>query len=113
MAKDWRYYKVIRTAKWRRLRGEWLSKHPLCEECKKVGRSRLAELVHHREPVETGYSLAEMQVLAYSPDNLESVCRECHTALHNAMGSHNAERNREITKRRNEERAGAILAMFE
>ncbi len=79
----------------------------------KVGRYRLAELVHHREPIETGVTLAEMEYLAFNADNLESICKKCHTAVHNALGSHNSQRNKEITARRNEQRAAAILALFE
>lgn len=113
MAKDWRYYKFINTERWRRLRAVQLAKQPLCEECMKVGRYRLAELVHHREPIETGVTLAEMEYLAFNADNLESICKKCHTAVHNALGSHNSQRNKEITARRNEQRAAAILALFE
>lgn len=113
MAKNRRYYKLIDSRRWQGMRAFQLANSPLCEECNKCGRLRMATVVHHRQPVETGVTFAEMKYLAYNPANLESLCVECHNEIHNLMGSHNISRNREIVRRRNEEQANAILSMFE
>lgn len=89
MAKDYRYYKLLNTAKWRKLRRKQLVKQPLCEECLKRGTIKAADQVHHKRPIERALSFEEMEILAYDSNNLESVCQECHKNIHNHMGSHN------------------------
>jgi 5-methylcytosine-specific restriction protein A len=61
---------------WNRVRKAYLAAHPLCEECNKAGRTKAAQLVHHKEPVDKRPDLR----LSYS--NLESLCKECHEKKH-------------------------------
>lgn len=60
--------------RWRGLRSAYLSQHPLCAPCEKVGRIEPATQVHHVE------ERKDKPDLAYEWDNLESVCLPCHNA---------------------------------
>lgn len=54
---------------WRKLRKVKLLNNPICEECKKA----YATEVHHLIPLEDNYDLR----LSY--DNLQSLCKPCHS----------------------------------
>ena len=56
------------TTRWRKYRAAFLSRHPLCVECK-----RIAEVVDHITPVRLGGDF-------YSPDNHQSMCHRCHNS---------------------------------
>ena len=53
----------------------------LCVRCARYGRRTLAELVHHKIPVE----VAPEKRLRL--DNLQSLCIACHNAMHPEKGS--------------------------
>ena len=78
----------MNSARWRHLRNEWLTDHPLCEECKRQGYVRAARCVHHLRPVETGRNEQECIDLAFSKTNLQALCFECHANIHKAEKSH-------------------------
>ena len=59
-----------RTARAAKRRDNWL-----CVRCRAEGRTKAAEVVHHRQAISDG---GEMLDLA----NLESICREHHESLH-------------------------------
>ena len=61
--------------KWRKIRRAFLNRNPLCIECLKQGRTKPANTVHHIIPLDNGGT--------HKLDNLLSVCRACHEALHN------------------------------
>lgn len=63
-------------SRWRTLRQLYVSKHPLCEECLKVGRYVPVDEVHHIVPLEDGGTNAD--------DNLVSLCRSCHAKTRSA-----------------------------
>lgn len=63
------------TSDWRRLRDWYRARHPLCEECQRQGRVTAAELVHHKSEISEGGEPLDV-------DNLESLCRSCHSRLH-------------------------------
>ncbi len=63
---------------WRRIRNQYATAHPLCEECLKQGRLTPMEEVHHKLPVNRGGT--------NDWDNLESVCHSCHEKLHVLLG---------------------------
>ena len=63
-------------ARWTRLRKRYLSKHPLCERCEAAGRVEPAIDVHHQ------VERLDAPQLAYSEDNLEALCKPCHTSHH-------------------------------
>ena len=48
----------------------------LCQYCKRYGRMRQATITHHIKPVEIAPELA------YSADNLVSLCMSCHNKMH-------------------------------
>ncbi|WP_296090331.1 HNH endonuclease signature motif containing protein [uncultured Alloprevotella sp.] len=96
MAKDEAYKRLIQDKRWRKMRRQKLSETPLCERCTKEGRVRAATEVHHVVPIESAISEAEKTRLAYDFNNLQSLCRECHTKTHTEMGS----RNRDFLKKR-------------
>ena len=62
-------------ATWDKLRKIKMWNNPVCEMCKKEGRTRAAEIVHHIKPLEEDGELLDM-------GNLMSVCRTCHGKLH-------------------------------
>ena len=62
--------------RWRTIRDLYISKHPLCEECLKVGRLVPVDEVHHIKPIDQGGTHAE--------DNLTSLCQSCHTLKRNS-----------------------------
>lgn len=66
------YRKLYKTARWRKLRAQQLSAHPLCNWHLKRGRVVKASTVHH---VEAHKGDTER---FYDPRNLESLCDECH-----------------------------------
>lgn len=62
-------------SRWRKASKRYRRKHPLCERCKAKGKTREADLVHHKTPLNEGGS-------KYDPDNLESLCRWHHRDAH-------------------------------
>lgn len=65
--------RIRNTARWRALRKLKLAQDPLCEDCRDHGRVEPASQVHHMEP------LVRRPDLAYSMENLLSVCTTCHS----------------------------------
>ena len=51
-----------------------------CQECKRYGRRREAEIVHHKKPVEF------FPELAFVDENLVSLCAKCHNKMHPEKG---------------------------
>nr|WP_275887245.1 HNH endonuclease [Lysinibacillus fusiformis] len=47
-----------------------------CRECKRYGRNRIANTVHHCNPLET---YPELSLISW---NLVSLCGKCHDAMH-------------------------------
>lgn len=98
MAKDNDYIKLIHSKKWVKLRNIYLSRHPLCEICRRSERLRPATEVHHKKPIETGYTYADKERLAYDVNNLMALCSECHRNEHIAMRSGSNETRRQRTE---------------
>ena len=70
-----------RSARWQRLRAQVLRRDKyLCQECKRYGRMRPAQMVHHIK------HLDEYPELAYDPKNLQSLCLQCHNKKHPEKG---------------------------
>lgn len=104
MAKDKDYRKLIHAPRWLRLRRDYLSEHPLCEQCQAEGYVTPATEVHHRKPVEYGINYNEKYRLMYNPDNLCALCHGCHVKIHTEMGRS----GKEATRRKNSELVRAI-----
>ena len=67
---------IYLTKRWGLLRHRALARDDgLCVRCRAVGRTVLAEIVHHLEPIRDGGAPWELE-------NCESVCRPCHAAEH-------------------------------
>lgn len=73
--------KVYQTERWKRLRLGKLHSQPTCEICDARGIISLAVDVHHADSV-TNYDGEMLLYKAYDPDNLVSLCKECHSWLH-------------------------------
>lgn len=58
---------------WKRIRDKYIKTHPLCEECKRNGRLKPAEEVHHIIPISKGGD--------HSIENLMSLCTSCHSTI--------------------------------
>lgn len=67
--------------RWKRARAAALLRDGYqCRECRRYGRTRQADIVHHVQHVE------DRPDLAYRLDNLVSLCRECHNKQHPEKG---------------------------
>ena len=75
--------KIYNSARWRELRRLKLSQDPLCEMCKRNGIVTLATDVHHKQSFMDYHDTQTRNVLAFSMDNLMSLCDSCHSKLHN------------------------------
>lgn len=112
MSRDKQYQKLLNSKRWKELRAQYLRDHPLCERCLREGEEagikggyvRAAIDCHHRIPVESAQTSAEMERLCYSEDNLEALCVECHIKTHKEM--------RKGTKENRQERAQERLARW-
>ena len=76
------YNKSINNNRWVKLRRRKIEECPLCEICLKRGKTTAATEVHHIVPIESAKDEAVMRRLAYDYSNLQSLCRECHHAVH-------------------------------
>lgn len=86
--------KVYQTRKWRRLRAIKLADSPLCEDCLRAGRIESAVDCHHDVSFMTATDAATRYHLAYSYDNLISLCKTCHQRRHNGETAHEADAER-------------------
>lgn len=77
--------KIYNTPQWKNLRNAYFLQHPLCEKCLEEGKTTPTEEIHHIKPISTGADLEEMKSIAYNPDNLMALCKECHHRIHQQM----------------------------
>ena len=67
--------------RWHKLRASVMRRDGyMCQNCKRYGRHREAQTVHHIQ------HLDEHPELAYDPKNLVSLCAECHNKAHPEKG---------------------------
>ena len=85
------YRKLINSQKWTKLRAEKLHSSPLCERCKLSGIITPGAEIHHIMPIDTGTTPAEKIRLAYNPHNLQTLCHNCHVAIHKELQSKSAQ----------------------
>lgn len=69
---------------WKKVRSAYLSDHPYCERCLKLGLIVPAEHVHHKLYIDTPEKVKD-PMLALNYDNLEALCEPCHSKEHNAQ----------------------------
>lgn len=71
--KNYRPFKhLYSTSMWKKARKQFLQEHPLCEECKRNGVIKAAEIVDHRIPHKGN------EQLFWDESNWQSLCKECH-----------------------------------
>lgn len=66
------YGYLYNTSRWRRLRKQFLHKHPLCEACKRKGIVIVATVVDHIKPHQGD------EKLFWDESNWQSLCKSCH-----------------------------------
>ena len=76
------YVRIMNSQRWQNLRNETLKARPYCERCQAKGIQTDAQVIHHIKPIESGHSSEEYERLAYDPDNLQSLCHQCHSDIH-------------------------------
>ncbi len=68
-------------ARWENIRESILKRDDYqCQRCKRYGRMRQAQVVHHIKHAD------EYPELAYTRDNLISLCNDCHNKEHPEKG---------------------------
>jgi 5-methylcytosine-specific restriction protein A len=70
--------KIYNSTRWQKLRAEKLMQQPVCEICNE----NLAEHVHHKDSFMNYVQDLRVNV-AFDSNNLQSVCAQCHSKLHN------------------------------
>lgn len=100
MSRDARYRALINSKRWKELRRKKLSGHPFCEECDLNDIVTPATEVHHRIPVESAATEAQMKGLMFNYLNLQSLCHDCHAAIHAEAFSHSKEAIKENNNRK-------------
>lgn len=69
------------SARWKRVRDAALRRDGYqCRRCRRFGRVRPAEIVHHIKHAD------EYPALAFQMSNLVSLCRDCHNKAHPEKG---------------------------
>ena len=68
------------SGKWKKCRRNYLSLHPTCERCAKLGIVKPAKIVHHKIYLDTE-SYKDPEV-ALNFEYLEALCFDCHFAEH-------------------------------
>lgn len=89
------YQKLLNDKRWKELRRSYLQAHPLCELCEEKGYFVSAIDIHHKKPVESATSPAEMEQLCYSWTNLQALCIPCHVRVHKEMGKDTKENRKQ------------------
>lgn len=77
-----RWGKYYHNKQWKKLREWQIVNFPLCHDCALNGISRAAEHVHHIRAFSTGATEEEKLRLLLDPDNVVSLCQECHMKRH-------------------------------
>lgn len=81
-SKDTQYKKIIQSTRWRKVRNNFLRKHPTCERC-----GKLATEVHHiKNLMMFRNDPLKMEMMAFDEENLQALCHDCHREVHYEMG---------------------------
>lgn len=73
--------RIYQSERWKQLRIAKLMQSPLCEICLAKGITKPAVDVHHVDSF-MNYSGTRQLQAAYNFDNLQSLCKECHSEVH-------------------------------
>ena len=80
-----KWAKYYHNKQWKLLREWQITNYPLCYDCALNGRSRAATQVHHIKPFAEGATEEERMELLLSPENITSLCEECHHKRHKIL----------------------------
>jgi 5-methylcytosine-specific restriction protein A len=80
-----KYQDVYQDKRWKRMRAEKMRCNPVCERCENMKRTTPTAEVHHVVPFEWGRNPDEIERLSFDWHNLMSLCKECHTVVHEIM----------------------------
>ena len=73
--------KFYKSKKWQKVRAYvWSRDKGLCQRCLRNGIIKAGDTVHHI--VEISPENIRDEAIALNPDNLETLCRDCHAAVH-------------------------------
>ena len=86
---------IYSSTAWKQLRDTKLRQKPLCECCLKQGVVRIAKDVHHVISFMSTNPIERVR-LAYDLENLQSLCRECHNAIHNPKKNNTTPSNNNV-----------------
>ena len=78
------------TSQWKKLRLAYFMEHPLCEYCLAEGKTVPTEEIHHIKPILSVEDDLQRKDLAFNPNNLVALCKDCHHKIHN----HNLKKER-------------------
>jgi 5-methylcytosine-specific restriction protein A len=67
------------TEQWKKLRAIVLAKNPLCLVCQSFGETTIATEVDHIREWRTGRDKAEQWRLFVDMNNMQSLCKSCHS----------------------------------
>ena len=95
MSRDKRYQRLLNSKRWAEVKRQvWARAGGLCERCRREGFITAGVDCHHIKPVEGAHTVEGpdgMKARAYSPDNIELLCVDCHIKTHQEMHSHKKE----------------------
>jgi 5-methylcytosine-specific restriction protein A len=74
--------RVYASPRWQKLRAYKIQTNPVCEICEAEGRVTAATEVHHKRTFVNIIDPAERAQVAFDFDNLQSLCKECHSRIH-------------------------------
>ena len=77
--------RVYNSKRWKKLRTAKFRDSPMCELCLEVGRTKQADVIHHKVPWQTGRTEDEKYDLIIDYDNLQSLCHTCHSEIHHKL----------------------------
>lgn len=83
--------KYYDSAQWKKLRENYRLQHPLCECCLSNGLAIPATEIHHKKRFMSGLNEEAKWRLLLNPNNLVSLCKECHTTAHRYMNKYNTD----------------------
>ena len=74
---------IYNTTLWKKMRRAYIMEHPICEICELMGKTTLAEAIHHKISFMTVNNPIERDKLAFDSNNLMSLCNTHHSEIHN------------------------------
>jgi 5-methylcytosine-specific restriction enzyme A len=74
--------KIYASTRWKKLRLLFLQHNPCCEECLNFEIVKPTTQIHHIISFMSTNDPIERDILAFSYDNLQALCDECHQLKH-------------------------------